>query len=118
MATSAYALKAYFLFLFINNEWAKSIKSEIKSANPAKIRERNLLFQIEVAKSHGKLSQGVWEVWNSALQKKGRVLIAEKEVLFPAKEKTSIMDCVIEKVMAGGGNVEFVENGVLKTMNE
>lgn len=56
----------------------------------------------------------MWEVWNAVLQKKGKLLIAEKEVLFPVKEKTDMVKYVIEKVMESGGDVEFVKNGLLE----
>src|SRR5688500_12076331 len=66
-----------------NNSWVKSITSEFNVVDPNKLKERNLLLQIEAAKSHGKLSEGVTEAWIAAFSKKGKLLIAEKDVLFP-----------------------------------
>ena len=72
------------------------------------------------------------EVWKQASAKKGRLLVVEKNYMYPArqgKNKDSIhpmddsptnefyikdaVDDVIEKVLANGGDVEFVNEGVL-----
>jgi hypothetical protein len=98
-----------------------------------KLKERNLLFQIEAAKSHGKLAEGVTDVWIAAKRRNGELLIAEKEILFKQiddkklnelvaetflRNKTmqakEAIDDAIQNVLNNGGEVEFVENGLLK----
>jgi hypothetical protein len=73
------------------------------------------------------------EVWTAASHKNGHLLIVEKDFMFPAhqghhgdriyKEEAShlkpfyirdAVDDVMEKVLQNGGDVEFVDNGVLK----
>ena len=71
-------------------------------------------------------------VWREANQHRGRLLVVEKDYMFPA-EPTDVadnidplpprynkysyikdaVDDVIEKVLQYGGDVEFVDNGVL-----
>ncbi len=98
-----------------------------------KLKERNLLLQIEAAKCRGQLAVGIQEVWNAAVEKKGKLLIAEKDILFPAQEakvnhpvmatgytqNNTLQDAdvvyeTIEKVLEDGGKIEFVENGRLR----
>jgi hypothetical protein len=98
-----------------------------------KVRQQSLLQQIGRAKSDNILSSGMEEVWAAASHKNGHLLIVEKDFMFPAhrghhedriyKEETShlkpfyikdAVDDVMEKVLQIGGDVEFVDNGVLK----
>jgi hypothetical protein len=132
MSVSTSTSKPAFFSSIINNSWVKSIWSDFSVVDPNKIKERNLLLQIEAAKSHGKLSEGVTEAWITALKRKGKLLIAEKGVLFPEKngknfENTlqmgfsknafisveKVIDDTVSKVLEGGGEIEFVENGFL-----
>jgi hypothetical protein len=98
-----------------------------------KLKERNLLLQIEAAKCRGQLAVGIHEVWNAANERKGKLLIAEKDILFPANatkienelvtksftqtatlQASDVVYETIEKVLEEGGSIEFVENGSLK----
>jgi Bacterial archaeo-eukaryotic release factor family 3 len=97
-----------------------------------KIKMRDLLNQIEVASDAGKLTTGIKEVWKQASRKKGRLLIVEKNYMYaaqrggdydqideaiePASKFSYIKDAVddvIEKVLEHGGDVEFVDEGML-----
>ncbi len=97
------------------------------------VREQNLLQQIERAADEKKLTFGIGEIWAAASHKNGRLLIVEKDFMFPAHEGPrpdaiyeedlslnhpfyikDAVDDVMEKILEGGGDIEFVENGALK----
>ncbi len=98
-----------------------------------KVRQKDILYQMTEAAGNKKLVAGMEKVWKEASGKKGRLLIVEKSFSYPARlrENKSIIyygenkaeeesyikdavDDVIEKVFEYGGDVEFVDNGVLK----
>ena len=97
------------------------------------IQQKRLLSQIDDSMSHKKLAIGIQEVWKAAYQKKGRLLVVEKNYIYPAQhgaepeiifKKDDIVknafyikdavDDIIEKVLSSGGDVEFVDEGILK----
>ena len=84
----------------------------------------------------GKLVYGMKGVWEAATHKNCHLLIVEKDFMYPAhqgahpdqiyKEDLTLnnpfyikdaVDDVMEKVLEAGGDVEFVDNGVLKDYN-
>jgi len=96
------------------------------------IKYKKLLSQIDESMGHKKLAVGIEAVWTSATMKRGRLLVVEKNYVFPAMHSASpeiiygkedqdqkafyikdAVDDVIEKVLASGGDVEFVEEGIL-----
>jgi Bacterial archaeo-eukaryotic release factor family 3 len=98
-----------------------------------KVQEKNLLNRLEEAASDHKLSVGIKEVWREAINKKGRLLLVEKnymcmaqhgdseEIIYKVTEPFNkfsyikdAVDDVIEKVLENGGDVEFVDEGILK----
>jgi len=102
-----------------------------------KINQSGLFKQIDDAMSRKKLVYGIEEVWKSALEKKGRMLIVEKNFIFPADHSSNpemiskhqdviknsfyikdAVDDIIEKVIACGGDVEFVDEGVLESYSK
>jgi len=102
-----------------------------------KVKQQNLLQQIGRAKDDNILSSGMKEVSVAASHKNGHLLIVEKDFMFPAhqgdytnriyKENIShrtpfylkdAVDDVMEKVLQMGGDVEFVDNGVLKDFGQ
>jgi hypothetical protein len=108
------ALKPYI------NDW-KKVKTEL------------LHHQIERAADAGKLAVGMKDVWKVASQRRGRLLVVEKNFMYAAEQGGSedvihtpaepynkfsyikdAVDDVIEKVLEHGGDVEFVEEGTLK----
>lgn len=96
------------------------------------LNQHYLLSQIEKAGKEDKLSFGFDDVWNKAIQNKGKLLILEKKYLIPKagirtesfNKKDYLtgnpfyiqdeVDEIIEKVFENGGDVEFVEENVLK----
>lgn len=98
-----------------------------------KVKEKNLLNQMEEAAGKKKLAVGMTAVWHDASHKKGQLLIVEKNYMFPAQHSASAdaiekleepynrfsyikdaVDDVIESVLDNGGDVEFVDEGTLK----
>ena len=98
-----------------------------------KILEKSLLNQLEDALGKGKLSIGMRDVWKEAMNHRGRLLVVEKDYMYTAQRgdskgtifmprkpynKFSIIkdavDDVIQAVLENGGDVEFVDNGMLK----
>jgi hypothetical protein len=101
-----------------------------------KVKQQDLLHQIEDAYNKNKLSIGIREVWKEATHKKGRLLIVEKNFMYAAEQGSKediihqpsgpvvsfsyikdAVDDVIEKVLENGGDVEFVDEGILKEYN-
>ena len=89
--------------------------------------------QIAEAEGKEKLAIGIKEVWEIAAQKRGKLLVVEMNYTYPAQQGTKeeiifkqeekmknaffikdAVDDVIEKVLASGGDVEFVQEGLLK----
>jgi len=97
-----------------------------------KIIQNDLLKQIDEAMNYKKLAIGINEARKSAMQKKGRLLVLEKNYMYPVKQDVNseiilrhdesrkyafynkdVVDDVIERVLGGGGDVEFVDEGLL-----
>lgn len=98
-----------------------------------KIIETNLMKEIAEAMDKEKLAIGIKEVWKVATQKRGKLLVVEMNYTYPAQQGSKeeiifkhdekmknaffikeAVDDVIEKVLASGGAVEFVHEGLLK----
>lgn len=99
----------------------------------SKMRELNILYELERAADTHKLSFGISGIRAAINERKGRLLLVEKDYMQPAKQdlyvnhikrndltlnnpsyvKDAVEDAM-EKVLAIGGDVEFVDNGVLK----
>jgi ribosomal protein L7Ae-like RNA K-turn-binding protein len=69
-----------------------------------------LLQQLDDARKTGKLAMGMKEVWNTATHRRGTLLLVEEDYPVNSKE---VIDDVIEKVLRSGGDVEFVQPGML-----
>jgi hypothetical protein len=97
------------------------------------MKEKSLLLQIQQAMSENKLEYGIRQVWKAASQKRGRLLLVEKNFIYPAhqgaepesisREDFSLnnpfyikdaVDDVMEKVLEAGGDIEFVGDDLLK----
>jgi hypothetical protein len=97
-----------------------------------KIKQNDLLLQLDAAMGARKLATGIQEVWKEATSKKGRLLVVEKNYMYPARpgiQKEIIypkgeiigtdffikdaIDDIIEKMLESGGDVEFVDEGIL-----
>ncbi|GAB2824331.1 baeRF3 domain-containing protein [Ferruginibacter profundus] len=101
--------------------------------NWKKIKQKDILNQIEEAAGDKKLAYGMQDVWREAMSLKGKLLIVEKDFMYPAEHGGSedviykaderfnkfsyikdAVDDVMEKVLEKGGDVEFVDKDVLK----
>ena len=98
-----------------------------------KVKEKDLLNQLEEAAGKKKLAVGMRDVWREAMSHKGRLLLVEKNYMYAAQHGSSedviykavepyskfsyikdAVDDVMEKVLENGGDVEFVDKDVLK----
>lgn len=98
-----------------------------------KVNQKNILNKLEEAAGKHKLAAGIQEVWREAINQKGRLLVVEKNYMCMAQHGGSeeviykvpgpfnkfsyikdAVDDVIEKVLENGGDVEFVDEAVLK----
>jgi hypothetical protein len=95
--------------------------------------QSDLMLRLDAARSADKLAIGINNVWKSATRGKGRLLVVEKNYMVAARygsnqlreEETALaenitplflkdaVDDVIEQVLASGGDVEFVDEGLL-----
>lgn len=123
----------------IHGNYMEATEPEIRqlmqpyTANWKKIKEQALLQQLEKAYSFKKLVFGMEQVWAASVHKNSMLLVVEKDFMFPAHlgdaaDKISredlglnhpfyikdAVDDAIEKVLEAGGDVEFVDSGVLK----
>jgi hypothetical protein len=102
-----------------------------------KVFQKDLLQKLEQAAGLKQLSTGMQEVWRNAVLQKGKLLVVEKNFLYAAvhgiKEEIiekavepfskfsyirDAVDDVIEKVLQNGGDVEFVEEHMLKDFGQ
>lgn len=100
--------------------------------NWRKINQAAIFVELEKALDQKKLAAGMKEVWQAAAHKNNRLLVVEKDFMYPGhlgpsaddiyQEDISLnrpfyikdaVDEVIEKVLESGGAVEFVDNGSL-----
>ncbi|HTI92401.1 MAG TPA: hypothetical protein VL727_17525 [Puia sp.] len=98
-----------------------------------KLKEQAILLQIHQAVHGNKLEYGIKKVWQMATQKNCRLLLVENDFMYPAHHGPQLdnirgedltqsnpyflkdaVDEVMEKVLAAGGDVEFVSNDALK----
>lgn len=108
-------------------------KMEPYIADWKKVMQTDLLKKIDDAMGHKKLAVGIDEVWKAAAEKKAKLLVVEKNFIYPAQHSSDpaviykreeksknvffikdAVDDVIEKVIASGGDVEFVDEGLLQ----
>jgi hypothetical protein len=108
------------------SELLKALEPQLKNWDA--IREDHLQQQLKIARGDNKLITGIRNVWMRANLKHKQLLIVEKafycpalitekgETVFADDNKGNVMiakdavDDVIEKVLANGGDVEFVDD--------
>jgi hypothetical protein len=97
------------------------------------VMTKDLLNRLDDAYGKNKLATGIKEAWRESMNDNGRLLVVEKNFVFPAvpgnkydvihevtepfNKITYIQDAVdkiIEKVLESGGDVEFVDAGLLE----
>lgn len=103
-------------------ELARALKPNLDDWK--KVRMKYLVQLVQKSAGKGKLAVGIKKVWENASQRRGRLLIIEKDfapdtdeqktgcLSSPASTKDAV-DIVIEKVLEQGGDVEFVDKGML-----
>ncbi|MES2331466.1 MAG: hypothetical protein V4539_17815 [Bacteroidota bacterium] len=98
------------------------------------VKQKEILNRLDAAQNKHLLAAGIHAAWREALNHKGSLLVVEKnymyaslqsnngDAIYPTVEKYShfsyikdAVDDVIEKVLENGGDVEFVEKGLLDT---
>ena len=102
-----------------------------------KVKQKDLLNQLEEAAGKKKLAVGMRDVWREAMSHKGRLLLVEKNYMYAAQHGSideviykaiepynkfsyikDAVDDVMEKVLENGGDVEFVDKDVLKDYHQ
>lgn len=97
------------------------------------VLQKNILAKIKTAEGKNKIACGLKAVWQQAMSRRGKLLIAEQNYLYHEACQTcdelihtaitphnkfsylhNAVDEIIEKVLENGGGVEFVEDGFLK----
>jgi hypothetical protein len=125
-----------FITSYVHGNFENASEDEIESAiqpyinDWKKVKETDLINQLEYARNSGKLEVGIQDVWKAAAHKNARLLVVENSfacqaifgndfLLYTEEAKTNLYtkDAVedsIEKILAGGGDVAFVSDGALK----
>jgi len=124
---------------YITGDYEKANKEQLKDLlspylkNWKNIKEKYLLLQLAKASNAGKCAKGIIDVYKVASQRKGKLLIIERDYLSVASKGESVqlgtvenstfensnslkntVDDVIEIILENGGDVEFVSNGLLE----
>ena len=127
---------------FIHGNYEKVSLSELLELlkpykeNWKKVIETNIVNKLIEAEGNTKLVSGIRDVWRTASNQKGQLLVLEKNYMYPAENNAAseviykaiepfnkfsyikdAVDDVIEKVLENGGDVEFVEEGMLAKYN-
>ncbi|MDR3694927.1 hypothetical protein [Mucilaginibacter sp.] len=98
-----------------------------------KLEEKKLLDKLEEAAGANKLAVGIKDVWHEAVGQNGRLLVVEKNFRYAAQHGATqaiidelvepfdkfpyirdAVDDIIEKVLQNGGDIEFVDQDILK----
>ena len=127
---------------FIHGNYEKLSISELLDLlkpykeNWKKVIEKNIINKLTEAEGNTRLVSGIRDVWRTAANQKGQLLVLEKNYMYPAENNAAndviykaiepfnkfsyikdAVDDVIEKVLENGGDVEFVEEGMLTKYN-
>lgn len=97
------------------------------------VKQQYIVNRLKQSVDNGRLIVGVKQVWKESMKRKGMLLVVEKSYCYPEQECTgeeilfnvmephhsysyvkSAVDDIIESVFENGGDVEFVEDGMLK----
>lgn len=124
---------------FIHGNYEELTETEIFKvvqpyvSNWRKVKEMDVLHQVENAMGAKKLAHGIEEVWQAVAHKNCRLLVVERGFMYTARQGAEpdviykeelpsdypfyikdAVDDVIQKVLENGGDVEFTEDGTLK----
>lgn len=122
---------------YVHGNYEAATEAEIRLIMEPYIYERKkeqqavVMHQIDNAKNTGRLVTGVENIWSEACKKNCRLLVVEKNFTYAAQKiseeiivpysgigKNGIfikdaVDDIIEKVLLNGGDVEFVDEGIM-----
>ncbi|HET9058056.1 MAG TPA: hypothetical protein VFN30_14520 [Chitinophagaceae bacterium] len=123
---------------YIPGNYEEATETEIRKvlapyiADWRKVMQNNILRQLDAAMNAGKLVSGIDAIWKKTVQKNARLLVVEKNFIYPAQRVSDTeislhdpndinqlfikdaVDDIIERVLVNGGDVEFVDEGLLK----
>ena len=124
---------------YVHGNYEEMTQQELKTvmlpyiADWKNVLQKDVLNKLDEAAGKQKLASGMRDVWREATAKKGRLLLVEKNYMYAAEHGSSdeiiykaiepynkfsyikdAVDDVIEKVLENGGDVEFVDEGLLK----
>ncbi len=118
-----------------NNELLQILEPHV--VDWKKVKQTELMHLLEDAIDKNVIAIGIIDVWREAANRKGRLLLVEKDYMFAAEHGGSTedifeieepynkfsyikdaVDDVIEKVLENGGDVEFVDKGFLKSYDQ
>ncbi|MBL0146260.1 MAG: hypothetical protein IPP48_11285 [Chitinophagaceae bacterium] len=127
---------------YIHGNYEETTTHELKQVLEPYIKNwqntfhKELLTKIEAAADTKKLATGIKNVWHDAMNLKGKLLVVEKNYMYAAQQSSNkdiiykiahpyntfsfikdAVDDVIEKVLENGGDIEFVDEGVLTKYN-
>ena len=123
---------------YVHGNYEESTDTELHEAlkpyinDWKKIKMTDILHQLEKAADAKKIAIGIESVWKQASQNRGRLLVVEKDFTYTAEhggDKGTIykatesynkfsyikdaVDDVVERVLENGGDIEFVDDGML-----
>lgn len=124
---------------FIHGDYEKASEPELCCVMEhilsrwGKLKQQHLLKQLENAKTQNKLRTGIEETLKAAMQNKGRLLVVEKKLVSHTQTSKTYepffkidstcnesffikedLDDIIKKVFERGGDVELIDDGLLK----
>ncbi len=124
---------------YVHGNYEEATSQELREilepyiADWKKVKQKELLNQLEEAAGMKKLAMGIRDVWQEVMNHKGRLLVVEKNFMYPAQHGSSedviykaiepynkfsyikdAVDDLIERVLENDGDVEFVDKDVLK----
>jgi predicted Holliday junction resolvase-like endonuclease len=123
---------------YVHGNFLDATETEIRTAlrpyldDWQRVRETELINKMKAAEDEHKLSKGIREVRKASVNHNARVLVVEKGFTYAARQTPEAergyrdmgagnpfyikdtVDEVMEKVLAGGGDVQFVQDGVLR----
>jgi len=124
---------------YIHGNYEEATPAELKKilqpyiANWNTVKQKELLNMLNEAADKKKLVTGIKDVWREGMNHNARLLVVEKNYMYPAEHGGSeeviykatspynkfsyikdAVDDVMEKVLENGGDVEFVDEGLLK----
>jgi hypothetical protein len=133
----------YAIVNYVHGNFEEAAFEQVKSVirplinNWEKVRQQDILNQLNQAAGKKRLAIGMRNVWREAINGKGRLLLVEKNYPGIAQQGSSeeiinkamnpyytfsyikdAIDDVIEKVLENGGDVEFVEEGQLRSYDQ